>query len=190
MARTLDVHVNVVKLHVRDGRLDSLGSRIRDTRKQRRLTQEMLGEKVGVSLQTISRWETGQDHPRGPAVFKVAEVLEVTADFLLKGGVDDAAPVEQTDPTPSTSELRDHLQRQERYLAMIPALREEIEKLRAQVSELQSKAKEAQEFDFGAFLIRLRKADQRAWQVATRLVGRTPSPPPAQPQQKARRETS
>ena len=36
-----------------------IGRLISEVRKEKQLTQEQLGEKIGVSQKSISRWETG-----------------------------------------------------------------------------------------------------------------------------------
>lgn len=40
----------------------NLGEKIRQLRVERRLTQEQLAEKLYVSFQTVSKWETGVSH--------------------------------------------------------------------------------------------------------------------------------
>ena len=40
-----------------------IGAFISELRKDRKLTQEQLGEKLGVSQRSISRWETGRNMP-------------------------------------------------------------------------------------------------------------------------------
>ena len=41
----------------------NMGSVIRSLRMERGWTQEELGERVGVSAQAVSKWETGQSLP-------------------------------------------------------------------------------------------------------------------------------
>ena len=43
----------------------TLGQRIQELRKQNNLSQEALGEKLGVSRQAISRWEMDLSHSSG-----------------------------------------------------------------------------------------------------------------------------
>jgi len=47
------------------------------------LTQAELAEKVGVSVTTISHWETGSKRPRASNIRKLAEVLSVTPRDVL-----------------------------------------------------------------------------------------------------------
>ena len=47
------------------------------------LTQAELAEKVGVSVTTISHWETGSKRPRASNIRKLAEVFSVTPREVL-----------------------------------------------------------------------------------------------------------
>jgi transcriptional regulator with XRE-family HTH domain len=46
-------------------------------------TQAELAEKVGVSVTTISHWETGSKRPRTSNIRKLAEVFSVTPQEVL-----------------------------------------------------------------------------------------------------------
>lgn len=52
-------------------------------RKMHHLTQETLAEKVGVSRQTLSKWETGEAVPDIEKSVVLADVLEVSLDELV-----------------------------------------------------------------------------------------------------------
>ena len=39
-----------------------IGKRIRELRRERNITQEKLAELLGVSFQSVSRWESGVSH--------------------------------------------------------------------------------------------------------------------------------
>ena len=66
--------------------------RIKNLRKQNRLTQEELAEKVNISPMTARRWEWGQRSPRAEELQKLAEALNTTSAYLL-GDTDDPRPV-------------------------------------------------------------------------------------------------
>lgn len=53
-------------------------------RKNRNLTQEQLAEKLNVSRQSISKWESGQTTPDLEKVVALCEIFDVTTDYLLK----------------------------------------------------------------------------------------------------------
>ena len=42
--------------------MEKMGSFLAELRKERKLTQADLGEKLGVTNKTVSRWETGVSH--------------------------------------------------------------------------------------------------------------------------------
>ena len=54
-------------------------------RKQKGYSQEELADKVGVSRQAISKWESEQSTPDLEKVIAMSELFEVTTDYILKG---------------------------------------------------------------------------------------------------------
>lgn len=42
--------------------MNQISLRIADLRRQNRVTQQELADRIGVSFQTISKWETGVSH--------------------------------------------------------------------------------------------------------------------------------
>lgn len=58
-------------------------NRIRDLRKQYRLSQQALADQIGVFRNTISNWETGYSQISLENAKKVAEYFGVTIDYLL-----------------------------------------------------------------------------------------------------------
>lgn len=65
--------------------LKTMGQRIMVRRKARRMTQEELAEKLGVSTQMISNLELGKKAIRPENLAKVCDVLDLSADFILTG---------------------------------------------------------------------------------------------------------
>ncbi len=61
------------------------GRFIAQLRKEKQITQMELAEMLKVSNSAISRWETGEGYPDISIFPKLAEVLNVTVDELLKG---------------------------------------------------------------------------------------------------------
>lgn len=53
-------------------------------RKSNALTQEQLAEKLDVSRQSVSKWESGQAIPELDKIVALSNVFEVTIDYLLK----------------------------------------------------------------------------------------------------------
>lgn len=60
-----------------------IGQRIRDLRKQKRMSQTELAKSAGVSQTTVTAWETGKAEPSSSAVARLADILNVTTDYLL-----------------------------------------------------------------------------------------------------------
>lgn len=66
-----------------------IGQRIRKYRKAQRLSQELLSEKVGISVTHMSHIETGNTKLSLPVLVQLASALEVRTDDLLF----DASPI-------------------------------------------------------------------------------------------------
>ena len=61
------------------------GETIAEKRKSKGLTQEILSEKLGVSPQAVSRWETDQTCPDTSILVKLAGILGCTVEDILEG---------------------------------------------------------------------------------------------------------
>ena len=60
-----------------------LGQRLQATRKQKKLSQAALGKLAGTSGDVIGRYERGDIKPSIDAVVKLAEVLNISIDYLV-----------------------------------------------------------------------------------------------------------
>ena len=59
-------------------------------RKAKDLTQEQLAEKLDVSRQSVSKWESGQAIPELEKIVALSAIFDVTTDYLLKSSeIDD-----------------------------------------------------------------------------------------------------
>ena len=65
----------------------SLGNKIFELRKKTGLSQEDLGEKIGVTRQTISNWELGETSPNPEQLKLLSKSLNVSIDDLLDNDV-------------------------------------------------------------------------------------------------------
>lgn len=63
----------------------NMADRIQYLRKTKGLSQEELANKVGVSRQAVSKWESGQSTPDIEKIIIMSELFEVTTDYILKG---------------------------------------------------------------------------------------------------------
>ena len=60
-----------------------LSEKIIRLRKGRGLSQEELAERLGVSRQAVSRWESGTALPDAGTLRQISRLFEVSADYLL-----------------------------------------------------------------------------------------------------------
>ena len=63
--------------------METLGARIKTLRKEKGLTQPQLAEIIGVSKGVISFCENGVNEPKASYVKTLAQILGVSADYLL-----------------------------------------------------------------------------------------------------------
>lgn len=63
----------------------NMADRIQYLRKAKGISQEELAEKVGVSRQAVSKWESEQSMPDLEKIIAMSDFFEVTTDYLLKG---------------------------------------------------------------------------------------------------------
>ncbi|MCW1008036.1 helix-turn-helix transcriptional regulator [Streptococcus anginosus] len=62
-----------------------IGRKLKEARQMRGLTQENVAEKLNVSRQTISNWETEKFYPDMLYVLQLSDLYQVSLDELLKG---------------------------------------------------------------------------------------------------------
>ncbi len=66
-------------------RTDELARRIIMLRRQKGLTQNTLAQRMGVTSQAVSKWETGRALPDLSRIDELADVLGVAVTYLLWG---------------------------------------------------------------------------------------------------------
>ena len=71
--------------------MNSAGENIRIARERKKLNQAELAKLIGVSNDTVSRWETGKRQPRLQDLNKLAEILKVPFSFVA-GRNDETSP--------------------------------------------------------------------------------------------------
>jgi len=64
-----------------------LGNKILKLRKEQQLSQEKLGEKVGVTRQTISNWELNETMPDTKQLIALSRALQISIDELVDNDV-------------------------------------------------------------------------------------------------------
>ncbi|MCM1441856.1 MAG: helix-turn-helix domain-containing protein, partial [Roseburia sp.] len=63
----------------------NFSEKLKEIRKKEGLSQEQLAEKIGVSRQAITKWETGKGLPDVENMVIIAEIFKTTLDDLLRG---------------------------------------------------------------------------------------------------------
>lgn len=81
-----------------------LADKIINLRKKSGWSQEELAEKIGVSRQSISKWEGAQTIPDMNKILKLAEVFKVSTDYLLKDELEEQENSEHHVKTESDAE--------------------------------------------------------------------------------------
>ena len=74
-----------------------LADKIIDLRKKAGWSQEELAEKLGVSRQSVSKWEGAQSIPDMNKILQLSELFGVGTDYLLKDSMEAAEPVPTQD---------------------------------------------------------------------------------------------
>lgn len=63
----------------------SMGKRIKQARKNKGYTQEFIAASLCVSRQAVYKWEKDQTRPDTANLIALSELLDVSADYLIKG---------------------------------------------------------------------------------------------------------
>ena len=65
--------------------LAKIGRFLSELRKEKKITQEQLAEKLGVARRTVSRWETGSNLPDIDLLMELSDLYEVDLREILDG---------------------------------------------------------------------------------------------------------
>lgn len=82
----------------------SMGARLAQARRGQNLTQEQLAEKLGVTRQAVSRWESDTAYPETDKIVRMASLFGVSCDYLLGVGGEERG---DKPPSPVTRLLRE-----------------------------------------------------------------------------------
>lgn len=83
----------------------TMGEKIQQLRRAAGLSQEQLATQLGVSHQSVSKWERDEVVPDVSKVVLLSELFGVTTDALLKGSEAGAAGCEAEDAAPREAQL-------------------------------------------------------------------------------------
>ncbi len=69
---------------------ENLSKNIKKLREEYNLTQDQLAEKLHISSQAISKWETGENLPTLATLMDMSKMFYVSLDYLVCGSVDNS----------------------------------------------------------------------------------------------------
>ncbi|MDE5655428.1 MAG: helix-turn-helix domain-containing protein [Clostridia bacterium] len=66
-----------------NNRFNKIGDKIFDLRKLKDISQDDFAKKVGVSRQTVIKWEANQTFPKSDKLHRICDVLDISMDLLI-----------------------------------------------------------------------------------------------------------
>lgn len=72
----------------------SLGQRLMELRKSKKMSQEEVAEELNVTRQTISKWETDQSTPDFDKIVPLCQLFGISSDELLTGKKETVATID------------------------------------------------------------------------------------------------
>ncbi len=75
----------------------TVADKILKLRKEQNLSQEAFAEKMGVSRQSVSKWESGAALPDTEKILAMSELFGVSTDYLLKGEETETPPQKENE---------------------------------------------------------------------------------------------
>ena len=73
-----------------------LSENLRNIRKENNLSQEQLAEKLGVSRQAVSKWESGQSYPEMDKVLLICKIFNYNIDELMNENIKEINETKQS----------------------------------------------------------------------------------------------
>ena len=83
-------------------------------RKQAGLSQEQLADRLGVTRQSVSKWESGTAFPELIKLISLSELFDVSVDYLLKDHIEE--PEQAGESGPDTARLEQKVDDLTRYV--------------------------------------------------------------------------
>ncbi len=83
--------------------METIGTRIRDARKAKKVTQEAIAQAFGIKRVSVTQWENDTTTPSTEKIPELAALLGVSVDWLLKGGEPEREPSQRAKPKPNAS---------------------------------------------------------------------------------------
>ena len=98
----------------------NIGEKLFELRKNKNLSQEEVADKLNVTRQTVSKWETNQSTPDFDKIVPLCELFEISTDELLRGKKSESQ-VEENDTNilekqENNTELKDDIKTEENIM--------------------------------------------------------------------------
>ena len=61
----------------------NMGEKLKNLRKQKRLTQKQVADRIGLAISAVSSYEAGTRYPSYDVLIKLARIYHVSTDYLL-----------------------------------------------------------------------------------------------------------
>ncbi|MCX5466271.1 LexA family protein [Acinetobacter nematophilus] len=85
--------------------METLGTRLKNLRKSKKLTQQQVADAIGVSKTSVIYWEKDENLPKHDSLMTLAQILGVTSDYLLIGKGSGSLDKNVTNPFPIAGRL-------------------------------------------------------------------------------------
>ncbi|HCA5148151.1 TPA: helix-turn-helix domain-containing protein [Acinetobacter baumannii] len=85
--------------------METLGTRLKNQRKSKKLTQQQVADAIGVSKTSVIYWEKDENLPKHDSLMALAQILGVTSDYLLHGKESNSLDTNVTAPFPIAGRL-------------------------------------------------------------------------------------
>ena len=109
--------------------MKNVSQRLVDARKQNKLTQSYVAEKLEVSFQAVSCWERGETIPSVEKLCEIAKLYNVTIDWLLTGAKEPEIDINFEEPLSERLFNEDRMYTYVKTCAMIKGLEQTVKVL-------------------------------------------------------------
>ena len=97
---------------------ETTGGRLARLRRAQNITQEELAERLGISRQAVSKWESDLTYPETDKLLILSRLYGCTVDYLLTG--EEPAPTQAPPPPPTSTDQPNLLDRMSRAWGQRP----------------------------------------------------------------------
>lgn len=101
----------------------SFRDNLQHLRAMRNMTQEQLAMLLGVSRQSVTKWEAEKSYPEMDKLIKVCQIFECSLDDLVQGDLTDSAPVPDAKAVPAgpATDVCGYGEHMRRFARRVPA---------------------------------------------------------------------